>query len=114
MRRGSPAHAPAPADRMSAGRTEDRIEAARERVQQSLRNSDPAAFQQDIDAAVVREVQSDLRRLNEYHGDISGILDSVTVNAIQAFQRSAGLDDTGIIDSRTRERLAAAATVAKQ
>ena len=93
--------------------TEERIEAAQQQVQQSLRDSN-AALQQDIDPDVLREVQSNLKTLNEYHGDINGILDSVTVNAIQAFQRSAGLDDAGIIDSCTRERLAAAATAAEQ
>ena len=41
--------------------------------------------------------------------EANGKLDSVTINAIQAFQRSAGLKDDGIIDAHTREKLAAAA-----
>jgi peptidoglycan hydrolase-like protein with peptidoglycan-binding domain len=59
-------------------------------------------------------VQQNLTTINEYKGEVNGKLDSVTVNAIQAFQRDAGLIDDGIIDQRTRSKLQAAAATAKQ
>ena len=55
------------------------------------------ALEQKADPAVVSEVQRNLTTINEYQGEIDGKLDSVTVNAIQAFQRTAGLKDDGII-----------------
>jgi peptidoglycan hydrolase-like protein with peptidoglycan-binding domain len=59
-------------------------------------------------------VQENLTAIHEYQGEISGKFDSVTVNAIQAFQRASGLEDNGIVDARTRERLQAAAAQAPQ
>ncbi len=67
------------------------------------------ALEQKADPATVTEVQRNLTAISEYQGEITGKLDSVTVNAIQAFQRSAGLQDNGIIDATTRAKLAAAA-----
>ncbi len=58
---------------------------------------------------MVSEVQRNLTTINEYQGEINGKIDSVTVNAIQSFQRTAGLKDDGIITAQTREKLAAAA-----
>jgi peptidoglycan hydrolase-like protein with peptidoglycan-binding domain len=70
------------------------------------------ALQQQAAPEVIAEVQRNLTAINEYQGEINGTLDSVTVNAIQAFQRSAGLKDNGIISKATRARLAAAAQTA--
>jgi peptidoglycan hydrolase-like protein with peptidoglycan-binding domain len=45
--------------------------------------------------------------VHEYLGEVNGKLDSVTVNAIQAFQRSRGLRDDGLLDERTKRELRA-------
>ena len=58
-------------------------------------------------------MQKNLTVINEYQGEIDGKLDSVTVNAIQAFQRTAGLKDDGLITAATRQKLAAAAAQGK-
>jgi peptidoglycan hydrolase-like protein with peptidoglycan-binding domain len=72
------------------------------------------AIAQKIDPEVVKEVQQNLTAIHEYQGEITDKLDGVTVNAIQAFQRSAGLNDDGIVNPRTRERLKEAAAKARQ
>jgi peptidoglycan hydrolase-like protein with peptidoglycan-binding domain len=58
---------------------------------------------------VVEEAQRNLTTINEYQGEINGKLDSVTINAVQSFQRTAGVRDDGIITPATRTKLAAAA-----
>ena len=67
------------------------------------------ALEQKADPAVISEVQRNLTAINEYQGEINGKLDSVTVNAVQAFQRTANLKDDGLITETTRQKLAAAA-----
>jgi len=88
---------------------EERAREAAEQIKESMPDIEAIALAQAIDAAVVEEVQRQLTALHEYQGEANGKLDSVTINAIQAFQRSAGLKDDGIIDAHTREKLAAAA-----
>ncbi len=88
---------------------EERAREAAEQIKESIPDVEAIALAQPVDASVVEEVQRQLTALHEYQGEINGKLDSVTVNAIQAFQRSAGLKDDGILDARTREKLAAAA-----
>jgi peptidoglycan hydrolase-like protein with peptidoglycan-binding domain len=67
------------------------------------------ALAQPIDVEVVKEVQKNLTSIHEYQGEINGVLDSVTLNALEAFQRSVGKPDNGIIDEETRLKLAEAA-----
>ena len=99
--------------------TEERAREAAEKIQESMPNVDAIAAAQEVDPEVVKQVQRQLTTLNEYQGEITGELDPVTINAIQAFQRSvtakkpwwrpwARLKDNGIINSRTRDELAAA------
>jgi peptidoglycan hydrolase-like protein with peptidoglycan-binding domain len=88
---------------------EDRGREALEKIQEAIPDVEARALEQQVDSAVVQEAQRQLTTLKEYQGDIDGKLDSVTVNAIQAFQRSAGLRDNGILDARTCNRLKAAA-----
>lgn len=88
---------------------EERAKETLEKIQKGMVDVEAVALDQKADAATVTEVQRNLTAISEYQGEITGKLDSVTVNAIQAFQRSAGLKDDGIITNATREKLAAAA-----
>ena len=92
---------------------EDRARETLEKIQKSMVDVEAVALEQKADPAVVSEVQRNLTAINEYQGEINGKLDSVTINAIQAFQRTAGLKDDGIITDATRQKLAAAAGQAK-
>ena len=91
---------------------EDRAREQAEKIQRGMVDVEAVALEQKAPAEVVSEVQRNLTAINEYQGEINGTIDSVTVNAIQAFQRTAGLKDDGIITDKTREKLAAAAAKA--
>jgi peptidoglycan hydrolase-like protein with peptidoglycan-binding domain len=93
---------------------EERARDTLEKIQAGMVDVEAVALEQKASADVVSEVQRNLTAIHEYQGEIDGKLDSVTVNAIQAFQRTAGLKDDGIISATTREKLAAAAGPAKQ
>jgi pantothenate synthetase len=88
---------------------EEREREAAAEISRSIKDVEAVALAQQVDAAVVKEVQEHLAAIHEYQGAINGKLDSVTVNALQAFQRSQDLEDDGLIDAEIRERLAAAA-----
>ena len=51
-------------------------------------------FWQDL----ARRVQSELARRGYYHGQINGVIDSDTRQAIRAFQKAQGLPVTGLIN----------------
>jgi peptidoglycan hydrolase-like protein with peptidoglycan-binding domain len=53
----------------------------------------------------VKEAQQHLRVLKEYLGEPDGKLDSVTVNAIQAFQDANGLTANGMLTDETMAKL---------
>jgi peptidoglycan hydrolase-like protein with peptidoglycan-binding domain len=89
---------------------EERAREQAEKIQKSMVDVEAVALDQKASPELVSEVQRNLTAINEYQGEINGTLDSVTINAIQAFQRSAGLKDDGIITAQTRAKLAAAAT----
>jgi hypothetical protein len=44
------------------------------------------------------KVQSELARRGYYHGQINGVIDSNSRQAIRAFQKAQGLPETGLID----------------
>jgi len=88
---------------------EDRARDAAEKIQSEQVDVEAVALDQKAPADVVSEVQRNLTAINEYQGEINGKLDSVTINAIQSFQRTAGLKDDGLINDKTREKLTAAA-----
>src|SRR6185503_2896266 len=88
---------------------EDRARDAAEKIQSEQVDVEAVALDQKAPADVVSEVQRNLTAINEYKGEINGKLDSVTINAIQSFQRTAGLKDDGLINDKTREKLTAAA-----
>lgn len=67
------------------------------------------ALAQTVSEDVVKEVQRNLTAIHQYQGEINGVLDSVTLNALEAFQRSIGETDDGIIDEKIRRKLAEAA-----
>jgi murein L,D-transpeptidase YcbB/YkuD len=92
---------------------EDRAREQAEKIAKGMVDVEAVALEQKAPAEVVSEVQRNLTAINEYQGEINGTIDSVTVNAIQSFQRTAGLKDDGIITDRTREKLAAAAAKSK-
>jgi len=88
---------------------EEREREAADAITRSIQDIDGVALAQQVDPAVVKEVQEHLKTVHEYQGEINGKLDTVTINALQAFERSQDMKDDGIIDPKVRERLAAAA-----
>jgi len=55
--------------------------------------------------AVVRETQQALEQKGLYAGKIDGVLDAATMRATADFQRSNGLQASGMPTPRTREAL---------
>lgn len=49
----------------------------------------------------VKDIQKKLKKLGMYKGNITGLLDSNTINAIKRFQQKAGIDVSGILDFKT-------------
>lgn len=93
---------------------EDRAREAEKATKDSMGpDLEAVAMAQPIDPAVAKEVQQNLTLIKEYQGEVNGKLDSVSVNAIQAFQRTVGLTDDGIVDQATRTKLQAAVAAAK-
>ncbi len=84
---------------------QDRARAAAEKVMQSIPDVEAKALAQNASPEKVKEAQQALFLVREYMGEINGKLDSVTVNAIEAFQRDRGLRDDGILDERTMREM---------
>jgi len=85
---------------------EQRMREIEKRVKESMPKTQQIALAQKADPAVIKRAQEQLRTLKEYLEDPpSGKIDMVTVNAIEAFQRSAGLKDNGLLDEETLRRL---------
>lgn len=87
--------------------TEARARQAAEKIKQSIPDVEAKALAQPVTAEQVKEAQQALQISKEYLGELDGKLDSVTVNAIEAFQRSRGLRDDGLLDERTNRELRA-------
>ncbi len=85
--------------------TEARAREAAEKIKESIPDIHTRALSQPVTEAEVREAQAALREVKEYLGEVNGKLDTITVNAIQAFQRSRGLRDNGILNERTKREL---------
>ena len=89
---------------------EERMREIEKRVKASLPKTQEIALAQKADPEVVTKVQNELKVLQEYLEDApSGKIDMVTVNAIEAFQRRAGLHDDGLLNEETLKRLDEAA-----
>lgn len=80
---------------------EDRAKAQARKVQESFGEVQAAALAQNASEEDIRLAQATLTTLKEYQGEVNGKLDSVTVNAIQAFQRTHHLEDDGILNPKT-------------
>ncbi len=87
------------------GDTEARAREAAEKIKASIPDVQARALAQKVSEEEVREAQQALQVVKEYMGEVNGELDAITVNAIQAFQRSRGLRDDGILDDRTKREL---------
>lgn len=83
-------------------------------VQQTSKLEDAAAYEQDIEAAVLKEgsrgsdvktVQDKLRRWGYYTGSVDGIYGPKTKEAVKYFQRKNGLTADGIVGKKTFEAL---------
>jgi peptidoglycan hydrolase-like protein with peptidoglycan-binding domain len=88
---------------------EERAREAEEEIDKSMPEVEATALAQTVGEDVVKEVQRNLTKIHEYQGEINGVLDSVTLNALEAFQRSLGEPDNGIIDDKVRRKLEEAA-----
>ena len=58
----------------------------------------PAAYDDRYWQDLAMKVQSELARLGYYHGQINGVIDSSSSQAIRALQKACGLPVTGLID----------------
>ena len=55
--------------------------------------------------AFVSELQAALKLLNFYSGEVNGVYDKNTANAVSSFQVAAGLSPNGIVDNNTWQTL---------
>lgn len=92
---------------------ETRAREAEERIRAQLKDPMAEALAQELPAATVKEAQEHLRVLQEYHDPPDGVLDMVTVNAIQAFQDAHGLEANGMLTEETLTELRAEAAKRK-
>jgi peptidoglycan hydrolase-like protein with peptidoglycan-binding domain len=81
-----------------------RARAAAEKAKESMPDVEAKALAQKVAPEEVKRAQEALTAVHEYQGEINGELDAVTVNAIEAFQRSRGLRGNGMLTQKT-ERL---------
>ena len=88
---------------------EEREREAAEEIDKSVPQVEATALAQTASEEVVKEVQEHLTQIHQYQGEINGVLDPVTLNALEAFQRSIDKPDNGIIDDEIRRELAEAA-----
>ena len=86
-----------------------RMKEIEKRIKESMPKTQEMALDQKVAPDVVKKCQENLKKLSEYQDEPSGQIDMVTVNAIQAFQRRAGLADDGLLDERTIKKLEEAA-----
>ncbi len=101
--------------------TEDRAREAAADIRASIQDFDVPALNQKVEKAMIVEVQTQLTSLKDYMGEVSGEMDQVLVNAIQAFQRRQNeaipwylfwtrTPNDGLIDDELRADLARAAS----
>jgi peptidoglycan hydrolase-like protein with peptidoglycan-binding domain len=83
------------------GRAREQVE----KIKESLPDTDAKALEQKVTPDEVRKAQHALQAANEYLGEVNGQLDAVTVNAIEAFQRSHGLKGDGLLNEKTKRLL---------
>ncbi len=84
---------------------EKRGREALEKIKESIPDVEAKALAQKVTPEQVRRAQEQLQTLKEYLGEPDGRLDSVTVNAIEAFQRSRAIEADGILNEKTQRLL---------
>ena len=89
---------------------EKRGREALEKIKESMPDVDAKALAQKVTPEQVKHAQEALLAVKEYLGEPDGRLDSVTVNAIEAFQRAHGLPEDGMLNDKTERSLQAAAS----
>lgn len=93
--------------------TETRAREAMEKIKASIPDVEMAALEQKLPPGDVKMAQEVLTKLDEYQGEITGSLDLVTVNAIEAFQRAHGIKANGLLTAETKQALRDAAASSK-
>lgn len=89
----------------SHGSIEDRAREQAEKVIASMGDAETRALAQKATPQQVQQAQEALTIVHEYMGEVNGKLDAITVNAVEAFQRSHGLKDDGILNDKTQHLL---------
>ena len=84
---------------------ESRAREAAEKIKESMPDVEAKALEQKVTPDQVKQAQEALTIANEYQGEVNGKLDAVTVNAIEAFQRSHGIRDNGLLTDETQHAL---------
>ena len=97
----------------SDSNAEKRGREALEKIKESMPDVEAKALAQKVTPEQVRRAQEALLAVKEYLSEPDGRLDSVTVNAIEAFQRAHGLPENGILNEKTERALQEAAAGAK-
>jgi peptidoglycan hydrolase-like protein with peptidoglycan-binding domain len=86
--------------------TERRGRETFEKIQEAIPDRVAIALAQKATPEEVTAAQKSLAAVKEYMGEINGKLDMVTINAIQAFQRTHGVEDDGLLNEKTKKLLA--------
>lgn len=84
---------------------ESRAREAAEKIKESMPDVEAKAMAQKTTPEDVKLAQQALTAVHEYMGEIHGELDAVTVNAIQAFQKTHGLKADGLLSDKTKSLL---------
>ncbi len=84
---------------------EERAREQAEKVIGAMGAEQARALDQKVTPEVVTQAQQALTQAHEYLGEVNGKLDAVTVNAIEAFQRSHGVKDDGMLNDKTQRLL---------
>lgn len=85
--------------------SESRARKAEQKIRESIPDVVGRALDQKVTPDQVKSAQQALTVVHEYMGEVNGVLDPVTVNAIQAFQRAQGFEADGLLTARTERRL---------
>ena len=86
---------------------EERAREQAEKVIGAMGEAQNQAMEQKASPEDITQAQQALTRVHEYMGEVNGKLDAVTINAIQAYQRTHGLKDDGILNGKTQRLLSA-------
>ena len=78
---------------------------AEEQIRKQVKDPMAEALAQKLPPEKVKEAQECLIAVKEYLGEANGTLDSVTINAIQAFQDAHGLAANGMLTDETLQKL---------